>query len=289
MKSAYNARMTHKEIDLVLKHQDNILLVFLRGEINLSTSPMIKQKLEKSHDNRMILNLNHVSYIDSIGLATLYGLLKSTRARGGNLALSQVSFKIKRVFRIVESHAAFQIFPSDDLALKWLQDHKTLSNETPAPNKPLTESLPIHMALLDETTSLYNQSGFITLVDHQLLLSRRRNKNIYVLFANFENLEQIIDGKSEDVRKEALVDMGNLLRKSVHVADVIARIENNLFAIALIECRKRDSQNVRERILQAVEDRNNKDPQLQPFRLSVSVITVRPQNPIDSRQILHNQ
>ena len=104
-------------MEIKMETKDQVTLVVVKGEINISTSPELKKSFEKLTTNKVIINMANVGYIDSSGLATLVELLKRVKTKGGNLGLSQVSEKVKSLFEITKLDKLFSIHPSDEVAL----------------------------------------------------------------------------------------------------------------------------------------------------------------------------
>jgi len=101
--------------------QDGVTVVSVEGEINISTAPGLKKEFEKIKGAHILVNLAKVGYVDSSGLATLVELLKKTRVKGGSLALSHLSDKVKSLFEITKLDKLFNIFPDDAAALKGMK------------------------------------------------------------------------------------------------------------------------------------------------------------------------
>jgi anti-sigma B factor antagonist len=99
-------------------------LVGLGGEIDLHSSPALKQKLAEvaqKKPSRVILNFSAVKYIDSSGLATIIDLYQKMRGYGGKLGLAELSFSVKSVFEVARLHQVFAIFDSEEQAVEKLK------------------------------------------------------------------------------------------------------------------------------------------------------------------------
>jgi anti-sigma B factor antagonist len=66
---------------------------------------------------KIIVDLGHVSYINSAGLGTLVALHTSCRNREGFLRLAQIGKRIKNLFLITKLNFVFETFDSVDDAL----------------------------------------------------------------------------------------------------------------------------------------------------------------------------
>ncbi len=104
-------------MDVKVLQIEEIAVFQVNGEINISTSPALKNHFEKISSKKIVVNLEKVSYIDSSGLATLVEILKKTRSQGGALGLAGMSEKVKSLFEITKLDKLFSIFAAQDEAI----------------------------------------------------------------------------------------------------------------------------------------------------------------------------
>ncbi|MEA3489980.1 MAG: STAS domain-containing protein [Candidatus Omnitrophota bacterium] len=92
----------------------------VNGDIDIKTSPEVKKSFDddiKLKQEKIVVNLKDVGYVDSSGLATLVEILKNMRAYGGRLKLTNLSAKVKGLFEITKLDKLFDIFGEEDEAL----------------------------------------------------------------------------------------------------------------------------------------------------------------------------
>jgi anti-sigma B factor antagonist len=92
--------------------ETNVVLVRLEGRLDANTSPDVKaalQKLVEDGYSKIIIDLHHVPFIDSSGLAVLVSGLRLAREKGGNVALSGVQSQAQIVFRLTMFDRIFVI------------------------------------------------------------------------------------------------------------------------------------------------------------------------------------
>ena len=102
------------------KQSNDILLYSVNGDIDINSSPDIRDSFEKTIAKKamkIVINLSGVSYIDSSGLATLVEMLKKTRSYGGKLRLSSLAPKVKSLFEITKLEKLFEIYDNEDEAV----------------------------------------------------------------------------------------------------------------------------------------------------------------------------
>ena len=107
----------------VRESEDDAYVVELSGEIDVYTSPKVKdaisELIDQGHYN-LIINLEKVRYIDSTGLGVLIGGLKRVREHGGSVSLVCTNPQIKKIFDITGLVKIFGIFESENDAKKAL-------------------------------------------------------------------------------------------------------------------------------------------------------------------------
>ena len=95
---------------------DTTCLLGIEGEVDVYTSPQLKQeiiKLAESGVKRLIIDLSKVEYMDSTGLGVLISGLKRLRESEGNLALVGPGVRITRIFEITGLDKIFDIYQTE--------------------------------------------------------------------------------------------------------------------------------------------------------------------------------
>ena len=105
-------------IFIVEKVVDGIMLVDLRGRITLGPeTEALRAKLKEllnAGQQRIILNLGEVTYLDSVGLSTLVASYTSARNAGGNLKLLHLPRGVQQLLQITRLSTVFEVY--EDLA-----------------------------------------------------------------------------------------------------------------------------------------------------------------------------
>ncbi|HKM43292.1 MAG TPA: anti-sigma factor antagonist [Limnochordia bacterium] len=81
------------------------LIVTLRGELDLHTSPEFKEKLTKlvethSDITNLIMDVQGLLFVDSSGLGVILGRYRELQERGGRLFFVQANPRIKRILQM---------------------------------------------------------------------------------------------------------------------------------------------------------------------------------------------
>ena len=92
-------------MDLVLgsRNENGWAVLEVQGEVDLYTSSQLRDailRLTEESENRIVVDLNNVSFMDSSGLGVLVAGLKRARERGGELALVFGEGSVQKVLGI---------------------------------------------------------------------------------------------------------------------------------------------------------------------------------------------
>src|SRR6476661_2041441 len=86
------------------KHQqsDKEIWIAVSGEVDAYTAPKLREELSPfaEGDNKVNVNLKNVSYLDSTGLGVFVSLFKQLKKNKGELKLTDLSDRLKRLFKI---------------------------------------------------------------------------------------------------------------------------------------------------------------------------------------------
>ena len=104
---------------LDITEKDGATIVALSGDVDLETSPAVRQGLlecMEKHD-QVIVDMSQVNYIDSSGVASLVEAFQVSRKKGSSFALAHVSTAAMRVLSLARLDKVFTIFDSIEDAL----------------------------------------------------------------------------------------------------------------------------------------------------------------------------
>jgi len=108
-------RMNKRQVDsvTVIDMSGKIIL----GEETAQLRETVKKILSKGND-RILLNLSDVSYIDSSGLGQLVSCFAKTVGKGGQMKLLNLTNKVKEVLQITKLSTVFDIFEDENKAIQ---------------------------------------------------------------------------------------------------------------------------------------------------------------------------
>jgi len=108
-------------MEINVTEQPNHTEVELKGDVDLYSSPQIRNQFSKLLENDkplILINFAGVDYIDSSGLATLIELLQKLKKSEGRLFLYHVSETVRSVFQLAKLDEFFKICDSKDAAIE---------------------------------------------------------------------------------------------------------------------------------------------------------------------------
>ena len=91
------------DLRLEVSEQDGVAILAVHGEVDVSTAPRLRQQLVEtasSGQDKVVVDLDGVDFLDSTGLGVLVSGLKRFRTQGGDLLLVCNPPRILRVFEI---------------------------------------------------------------------------------------------------------------------------------------------------------------------------------------------
>jgi anti-anti-sigma factor len=89
------------------------IIVRLQGEIDLHSAAPVHDHLEKitsENPPRLVVDLAKVTYIDSSGVATLVSAFQRMNQQEGQLAICDLSPRVRSVFEIAQLHHIIPIY-----------------------------------------------------------------------------------------------------------------------------------------------------------------------------------
>lgn len=112
------------------------------------------------------------------------------------------------------------------------------------------------MATLDELTHLQNRRGFLALAEHALSLALRKATPCCLVFFDLDKFKAINDTFGHAEGDKALVAFADQMRRSFRGADILARLGGDEFVVLLFDCPHALAQTIVDRLLAALERRN---------------------------------
>ena len=91
-------------MDLTAKVRGNILICRVQGELDHHTAEEFRDFIDRGLENNpvkhLVLDLTHLSFMDSSGIGVLIGRFKKVNIRGGKVAVVNENKQVSRVFEV---------------------------------------------------------------------------------------------------------------------------------------------------------------------------------------------
>ncbi len=131
-----------------------------------------------------------------------------------------------------------------------------------------------HISISDELTGLFNRRGFMTLADKHLKVAQRCGKDVFLLYADFDNMKSINDTLGHAVGDNALVETAVILKNTFRQADLIGRVGGDEFIVLMSENKECGGEEaVLERLEQEIDKANSQANR--KYKVLLSLGTVR--------------
>ena len=121
-------------IETSLRHQDDVPVLDVVGEIDIYTTPQFKEAVSEAIDQNkpaIVINMAKVTYMDSSGFGTLLSATKRLRPLDGALYLSGCNEAIQRMLQITRLNTIFGVYATEEEALAAA---KSTPSEAPSPS-----------------------------------------------------------------------------------------------------------------------------------------------------------
>jgi anti-sigma B factor antagonist len=108
------------QLKLATKTKDGILVVDCSGRIVFGEETSLMRETVKkavSENNRIVLNLGEISYIDSGGLGTLVALRTTAQNSGGTIKLTNLTKRVGDLLQVTKLLTVFEVYNSEAEAI----------------------------------------------------------------------------------------------------------------------------------------------------------------------------
>jgi len=102
-------------MDLSYDVKDHYAEITATGRLNMVSAPKLREMVAEvvaGGSNRIVVNLQETSFMDSSGLGALIGCLKAARQAGGDLRIAQVQPQVQMVLGLTSMDKVLTSYPS---------------------------------------------------------------------------------------------------------------------------------------------------------------------------------
>jgi anti-sigma B factor antagonist len=109
-------------LEITQREVEGVYVLSLNGRLILGPeSSGLRTTIDhllSSGATKVVVNLEHVTYVDSAGLGALIEAQRKTKAQGGRLKLSNLGPKFKQALQVVHLIDMFETSPTEAAALE---------------------------------------------------------------------------------------------------------------------------------------------------------------------------
>lgn len=134
-----------------------------------------------------------------------------------------------------------------DLVLR-IVDHAAIAIERSALYQKMTE-----MSITDDLTKLFNTRYLNRSLDLEISRATRHHTSLSLIFMDVDHFKLINDSYGHLIGSKLLVEMGQLLLKSLRTVDIVARYGGDEFVMVLPQTAPKNASQIAERIRRSIE------------------------------------
>lgn len=111
-------------LEMDLETKGPVLCIRLKGELDHHTAEQMREKveavLEQKEIRHIVLNLEHLHFMDSSGIGVILGRYRTIASGGGEMVVCAISPAIKRLFEMSGLFKIIRLEENEDYALRKL-------------------------------------------------------------------------------------------------------------------------------------------------------------------------
>ena len=112
-------------MDLQTKRVGDVIVIYLKGRLDVHLSADIEKEINRIIKDEpqvhLLLNLAEVEYMSSSGLRIFVSTMRILKESQRKLKLCNMNNAVKKIFEVVELMDMFEIYDSEEEALKSFQ------------------------------------------------------------------------------------------------------------------------------------------------------------------------
>lgn len=132
----------------------------------------------------------------------------------------------------------------------------------------------------DPLTKIYNQRAMQEFLRRELIIARRRQTVLSLIYFDIDNFKSINDTDGHIKGDEVLKSIGRIIIKSIRETDIACRYGGDEFCLILPECRSDKAKEVCEKIIKKFSKK------YQDYSLSIGIAETNSDHNIDGDQLI---
>lgn len=119
-----------------VEHRNGWGVVVVEGQLDVATAPQLRQTLIEvafSEDHRLVVDLDRIEYLDSMGLGVLVGALKRARTHDGDFVIVCANTRIRRLLSLTRLDEIIEVADDLDAVVVPPRDAETAAGDHQTP------------------------------------------------------------------------------------------------------------------------------------------------------------
>lgn len=142
-------------------------------------------------------------------------------------------------------------------------------------------------SITDELTQLFNRRGFMSMADKQLKMADRSEDDLFLLYADLDNMKGINDKLGHKAGDQALIEAANVFRNTFRQSDILSRLGGDEFAVLLKAKRgSEDEKTIKKRLEENIQNLNKEQGRKFDLKLSVGIVRFRYRQPVSLEELM---
>jgi anti-sigma B factor antagonist len=110
---AIAARVRPHPFDVTVDDLGRVTVVRVQGEVDAATAPRMGETVNRllARRQRVVLDLQHVDFMDLHGLAVMIRATRRARSDGGSFAIARPASCVRRLVELVHAEGELRILP----------------------------------------------------------------------------------------------------------------------------------------------------------------------------------
>ncbi len=108
----------------------------------------------------------------------------------------------------------------------------------------------------DSLTGLYNYKEFFKILNDEILISKKEDKEFSIVFIDIDEFKQVNDIYGHLTGSQILIEFGNILLQDIRHKDCITRYGGDEYLILLRDTNKKEAVSVSKRLLTLIRNNN---------------------------------
>ncbi|PRX29913.1 response regulator receiver modulated diguanylate cyclase [Orenia metallireducens] len=141
-------------------------------------------------------------------------------------------------------------------------------------------------SITDELTKLYNRRGFLSMLEQQIKMAKRRDEKFLLVYADVDGLKGVNDNLGHNEGDRLITDAATVLKDTFRDSDIIGRIGGDEFVVISIDSSKESIELLKKRLVDKIKAHNKHENRSYQLSMSIGIVEYDPNHPVDMDELL---